>query len=103
MNQNPRPGDNRDSRNVAPASAPQTEYDAVKATMPLGTVNFIAMGICAVLIIAGFVLMLGPGSTPEAFNADIFSTRRIVVGPLLAFLGFVAMAVAIIIKPRQKK
>lgn len=86
------------------AAATPTEGVAdAGASMPLGKINFIAMGLSAVLIIVGFVLMLGPGSTPEAFNADIFSARRIVVGPMVAFLGFVAMAVAIIIKPRKSK
>lgn len=69
---------------------------------PLLKNNFIAMGIAAVLIFVGFLLMLGDSSTTESFNQDIFSTRRIVVGPLIAFIGFVAMAIAIIIKPKNK-
>lgn len=81
-----------------------TEANALPeaSAMPLGRLNFIAMGVAAVLIVLGFILMLGGGSTPEAFNADIFSTRRIVVGPAIAFVGFVAMAVAIIVKPKAK-
>lgn len=67
---------------------------------PFGKANFIAMGICLVMIVVGFALMTGPGSSPETgFNPDIFSTRRIVVGPTIAFLGFLLMAFAIIIKP----
>ncbi len=69
---------------------------------PLLKNNFIAMGIAAALIITGFLLMLGDSSTAESFNPDIFSVRRIVVGPLIAFIGFVAMAVAIMIKPKNK-
>lgn len=57
--------------------------------------------MAALLIIAGFALMLGGATTETEFNPDIFSTRRIVVGPALAFIGFVAMAVAIIVKPRK--
>jgi hypothetical protein len=70
------------------------------ASLPLGRLNF--MGVAAVLIVAGFLLMLGSSSTPQEFNPDIFSTRRIVVGPAIAFIGFVAMALAIIIKPTCK-
>ena len=44
--------------------------------------------------------MLGGSSTDE-FNPDIFSVRRIVVGPTIAFIGFVSMAVAIILKPSK--
>ncbi len=72
------------------------------ASLPLGRLNFIAMGVAAVLIVAGFLLMLGSSSTPQEFNPDIYSTRRIVVGPAIAFIGFVAMALAIIIKPTCK-
>ncbi|MBP3589475.1 MAG: DUF3098 domain-containing protein, partial [Muribaculaceae bacterium] len=54
------------------------------------------------MIVLGFILMLGGSTTEAEFNPDIFSTRRIVVGPAIAFLGFVAMAIAIIIKPRKK-
>lgn len=69
---------------------------------PLARKNFILMAAAGLLIIIGFLLMLGPGSTPEKFNPDIFSTRRIVIGPTLAFLGFVFMGIAIIVKPSKK-
>lgn len=76
--------------------------DPSQDTRPFGKINFICMGICLVLIIVGFLLMSGPGSSAEGgFNPDIFSTRRIVVGPALAFLGFLFMAFAIIIKPEH--
>ena len=71
--------------------------------MPLERGNFIAMAIAGALIVLGFVLMLGGSSTPEEFNPDIFSTRRIVVGPCIAFMGFVAMGAAIIIDPKRFK
>lgn len=70
--------------------------------MPLQRANFIGMAIAGALIVLGFVLMLGGSSTTEAFNPDIFSTRRIVVGPCIAFIGFVAMAAAIIYHPKKK-
>ena len=61
------------------------------------------MVISVVLIIIGFALMAGPGSSVEnGFNPDIFSTRRIVVGPTIAFLGFLSMAFAIVYSPKKK-
>lgn len=69
--------------------------------MPLTRNNFIGMTVAGLLILVGFLLMLGGSSTPQEFNPDIFSTRRIVVGPFLAFVGFVAMAVAIVIRPKN--
>lgn len=68
---------------------------------PLGRNNFIWMTISAILIVAGFALMLGSGSTTEAFNPEIFSPRRLVVGPTIAFIGFIALGISIIIKPKK--
>ena len=66
--------------------------------------NLLMMLGCLALIIVGFLLMTGGSSSvEEGFNPDIFSTRRIVVGPTIAFLGFLLMAFAIIINPKRKK
>ena len=77
--------------------------EASEDTRPFTRVNFYMMGGCVALIIIGFLLMSGGQSAdPQAFNPEIFSTRRIVVGPLLAFLGFLFMAFAIIYTPKSK-
>lgn len=69
---------------------------------PFGKTNYIAMLVCLALIVLGFILMAGPGSSVEGgFNPDIFSTRRIVIGPAITFIGFLCMAFAILIKPKQ--
>lgn len=82
----------------------ETEEKRNNTNRPFGKINFIMMGCCLALIVAGFLLMSGPGSSiEEGFNPDIFSTRRIVVGPLLSFLGFLLMAPAIIWNPDKKK
>lgn len=71
---------------------------------PFSKVNYYMMGGCIFLIVVGFMLMSGGGSTEEyGFNPEIFSTRRIVVGPLLSFLGFLLMAFAIVWSPRKKE
>lgn len=68
-----------------------------EAQRPFGKINVVLMCGCIILIIIGFLLMLGPGSSiEEGFNPDIFSPRRIAVGPALAFLGFLLMAFAIV-------
>lgn len=72
------------------------------ADMPLGKINFILMTGGAVLIIFGFILMAGEPSGLDKFNPDIFSTRRIVVGPLLSFLGFVEFGIGLIIKAKKQ-
>ncbi len=69
---------------------------------PFGRRNYIAMAVCLVLIVVGFILMAGPGSSVEGgFNPDIFSVRRIVIGPAVTFIGFLLMAFAILLKPSK--
>lgn len=72
---------------------------------PFSKINYLLMCGCLVLIILGFILMSGGGSTvEEGFNPEIFSARRIIVGPLLSFLGFFFMAFAIIYKgPKRNR
>lgn len=71
---------------------------------PFSPLNFWLMGGCLVLILLGYLFMSGGGSTePDGFNPEIFSVRRIVVGPLLSFLGFLFMAFAIVCPPYKWK
>ncbi len=79
------------------------EENDVYVRMPLAKINFILMSIAGLMIIIGFLLMLGSSSTPEEFNPDIFSTRRIIVGPTIAFLGFLFMGFGIIYRPKRNK
>ncbi|MGM9812201.1 MAG: DUF3098 domain-containing protein [Muribaculaceae bacterium] len=75
--------------------------DKIKySNFPLTRINFVLMAICGAMIVIGFLLMLGGSNQLDQFNADIFSSRRIVVGPTIAFLGFVGMAFAIIFKKK---
>ena len=53
----------------------------------------IAAGI---LIVLGYILMSGPGSSAQSFNPDIFSPRRIVVAPTLCLSGYLLVIVAIL-------
>ena len=74
-----------------------------KASFALGKTNLILIAISFVVIVVGFLLMLGPGTTPEAYNPDIFSFRRIVLAPGIAFVGFVFMVFAIMYKGQTDK
>ncbi len=64
--------------------------------------NYILFGVGAFLIIAGFILMSGGGSTdPNVFNPSIFSFTRITLAPILVLAGFVVNIFAIMLKPKQ--
>jgi len=69
----------------------------------LGKLNWLICGIAVLIIILGFVLMAGPGTTPEAFNPDIFSVRRIRVAPVVCVFGFMLMIVGILYPVKDKK
>ncbi len=66
-------------------------------------VNFILLAIGMAVVIIGFLLMSGSGSTETAYNPDIFSARRIKVAPVVCLLGFVSMVYAVVRKPKDKE
>lgn len=66
-----------------------------RSSMPLTRKNFILMAVAGLMIIIGFLLMAGGASTVDSFNDDIFSFRRIILGPGIAFIGFIFMGFAI--------
>ncbi|MBQ7212868.1 MAG: DUF3098 domain-containing protein [Muribaculaceae bacterium] len=74
-----------------------------KNRFPLSPANFALMAASAVIIVVGFMLMAGNGSTAEQFDPSIFDTRRIVIGPTIALLGFLFMGYAIIHNPKKRK
>ena len=74
-----------------------------KSIFPLDKINFIMIACCLALIVLGFILMMGSANTGDTFNNDIFSTRRTVIGPLVALLGFVLMVPAIMFKKKEAK
>ena len=68
----------------------------------LPKINAILIATSLVIIGLGFALMVGEPSGTTEFNPDIFSVRRITVGPMISLFGFLVMIVAILYKPRKK-
>jgi len=64
--------------------------------------NFLLLAVGMAVIIIGFLLMAGPGSTEGYFEPDIFSVRRIKVAPVVCLSGFVFMIYGILHKPKNK-
>lgn len=65
--------------------------------------NFILLAVSMLIVIIGFILMSGPGSTDTEYNPDIFSDRRIKVAPVVCLVGFLMMIVAVLYKPKNKE
>lgn len=65
-------------------------------------INFILLAISMAIVVIGFLLMSGPGSTETEFNPEIFSDRRIKLAPVVCLVGFLMMIVAVMYKPKGK-
>lgn len=64
--------------------------------------NYLLMGISLLLIVGGFILMSGGGTTdPNVFNEEIFSLSRIRVAPIICVLGFGLMIYAILHRAKK--
>lgn len=62
--------------------------------------NYILLAIGMAIVILGFILMSGSGSTESSYDPDIFSARRIKLAPAVCLVGFVSMIYAVIRKPK---
>lgn len=57
-----------------------------------------------VMMIAGFILMIGGGSKdPDVFNEAMFSTMRLTVAPIVILLGIAVVMVGIFRRPKNKE
>jgi hypothetical protein len=65
--------------------------------------NFILLAISMVIVVVGFLLMVGPNSSDTVFESDIFSARRIKVAPIVCLVGFVSMIYAVVRKPKDQE
>lgn len=75
-----------------------------KKDFAFGKENFILIAVSIAVIAIGFMLMSGGGSQdPAGFNPEIFSTRRIVVAPVVTLIGFMLMIFGILKNSREKQ
>ena len=72
-----------------------------KRNLAFDKVNFILLAVGMAVVILGFILMSGGGSNEGTFDADIFSTRRVVVAPTVTLVGFLSIIYAVIRKPKD--
>jgi hypothetical protein len=70
----------------------------MKQTLP--KLNLILIAVWFAIIVIGFCLMVGEPSG-EVYNPDIFSFRRITLGPMISLFGFVSMIFAILFRAKK--
>ncbi|MCF6169668.1 MAG: DUF3098 domain-containing protein [Bacteroidales bacterium] len=64
--------------------------------------NYILLIVGLVLIVVGFLLMLGGGSdNPEVFSEALFSFRRLTLAPILILAGYIVEIYAIMKRPKS--
>ena len=73
------------------------------ANFSLPAKNVLIIGIGLLVMVLGFVLMLGGGSSdPNVFNPDMFNARRLVVSPVVICIGIGVIIWGIMRKPRNE-
>ena len=69
-------------------------------SLPEKNVKQILCGL--IVMVAGYILMIGGGSSdPNVFNEAMFDFRRLVASPVLIILGIVIIIVSIM-KPKEE-
>lgn len=68
-----------------------------------GRINYILMISGIVIILVGFLLMIGGApDDPNVFNADVkYSFRRITLAPIVIWIGLILEVVAILVKAKD--
>ncbi|MBR0254292.1 MAG: DUF3098 domain-containing protein [Bacteroidales bacterium] len=73
------------------------------ANFSMPSKNVLLIGIGLLVMVLGFVLMLGGGSSdPNVFNPAMFSARRITVAPVIICIGIGIIIWGIMRKPRNE-
>ena len=68
---------------------------------PFSRENYMLMLVCIALVVIGFLMMSGGGDDPVKYDPTIFSTRRIVLAPIVVVAGFIVGFIAIMKKPKD--
>jgi hypothetical protein len=55
-----------------------------------------------VIVVIGFLMMIGASSDDKTFNAEIFSDMRIKVAPIVCLVGFLSVICGIMYRPKNK-
>lgn len=86
---------------AAPAKgvAATKEVKADSGEFAFGKINFRLLLISIGLLLLGFILMMGgKADSPDVFNPEVFSFRRITLAPLIVMIGYGVGVYAIIKK-----
>jgi len=78
--------------------------DQKKFELALDKENYMLLAIAFVIVVVGFILMIGGGSDdPKVFNEAIYGFQRITLAPVVVLFGFLFAVYAIMKKPKVDK
>lgn len=74
-----------------------------KKPMPFVAKNYALMCAGLLVVVVGFILMSGGGDhTVTEFDWSIYSTRRITIAPIMVLMGFVIVALGIMLRFQRR-
>ncbi len=94
--------DNKKANREQKKKTTEVEKTIDSDTFAFGRVNFIMIGVSMLIVVVGFIMMAGEGSTPEKFNPEIFNSMRISVAPIVTLFGYLSIIIGIMYKPKAK-
>ena len=80
----------------------QQKKEDSKLVFAFNKTNYIILIAGLLVLIMGFLLMVGGGSSdPEVFSDAIFGFRRLTLAPILILLGYMIEIFAIMYRPKE--
>ncbi len=80
----------------------QQKKEDSKLVFAFNKTNYIILIAGLLVLIMGFLLMVGGGSNdPEVFSDAIFGFRRLTLAPILILLGYMIEIFAIMYRPKE--
>jgi hypothetical protein len=81
------------------ATTNNTQTESPKMQFAFESKNYMILIAGIVLLAIGFFALSGGGSKdPNQFSDDLFSTRRMVVAPIILMLGYITVGYSILMK-----
>lgn len=80
------------------------DQNSTQGEFLFGKRNYMVMIVGVVVILVGFMLMMGGGSDdPNVFNEEIYNFRRIRLAPTIVLIGLAIEVYAIMANPDKNK
>lgn len=86
------------------AAKKEEKAAVVHGTFAFGKDNYTFILVGVGVLVIGYLLMIGGGAdSPDKFNPEIFSTRRVTIAPVTLLIGFGIVLYGIMRKPKTEE